>query len=304
MNRYRKAMDQVQFSENIEEQLLEGLTEDKTADSDCGKLKHMIRYAAAGVFICCILCIYGMFHIGSTQQSSNPVLEETGNLPDVKTMREIEADCSEGVYLTDSIEICSGEMIVFHLTFANETDDVYTCTLTGSFSGTDLCYDVGCILSGNYSTILSGGSNSLISESIAVTGQEDCCWCIFNVSAESVFYKGNIELSAGNLLFRTYGDDIVEVNKACTIIIDTSGLSESLTKVCIYNCLTEELLVMENQSEISYKAEAPGTFIIYGITEEGGVISLADYVRIEYDVDVKSGFSPLSIKKISVMDGS
>lgn len=290
MNRYTDAIDRVHFSEDVESRILSSI---KKKDSDFRTRKRDFS-VIAGLLVGCAAAIFiWIVLIDNNQLKSDFIpIENIEEIPYVEKVREIMVTLDENKYSIESLNIESGEMVIFSLNTGFE--EGVKSLLKGEFTGTDLCYNIGYIYEGKYYEIQSDLKESSVTENIFINKTGDYYWCVVNASTEKMLFTGNIQILAKDLLFRDYGSDAIVVNRPCVFVInginfDETEFDETMGGIYVYNHQTQQTTMINYNIDIVYKVNEPGAYTIYTFNREGEIINLKDYVTVEYEADEHSG---------------
>ena len=285
MNRYKNAMDKVHFSEDIETQIVLSI---EKKESGLRTRKRDIS-VIAGLLVGCAaaMLILIMLSDNSRLKSDFISIENAGAIPYVEKVRDITVTWDEGKYCIKSLNIESGEMVIFSLNtgFEGGTKSL----LEGEFTGTDLCYNIGYIYEGKYYEVQGGLKESSVAENIFINKSGDYYWCVVNASTEKMLFTGNIQIMAKNLLFQDYESDVIVVDRSCVFVINGIHFDETIDEIYVYNHQTQQTTMINYNMDMVYKVNEPGAYTVFTVNTEGEIINLKDFVTVEYESDEHSG---------------
>ena len=290
MNRYKNAMDKVHFSEDIESRILLSIEKKesglRTRKRDFSVIAGLLVGCAAAMLILIMLADNGRL------KSDFISIENVEEIPYVEKVQDIMVTLDEGKYSIESLNIESGEMVIFSLNTGFE--EGVKSLLKGEFTGTNLCYNIGYIYEGKYYEIRSDLKESSVTENIFINQTGDYYWCVVNTSTEKMLFTGNIQILAKDLLFRDYGSDAIVVDRPCVFVInginfDETEFDETMRGIYVYNHQTQQTTMINYNMDMVYKVNEPGAYTIYTFNKEGGIINLKDFVTVGYEADEHSG---------------
>ena len=287
MNRYKAAMEQLYFSEDVAEKIY--LSVMSKAASTERKIKYRPAiYAIIGSVAVITICLTG---IDSPSLESEFISEEAiMGIENIETVRDIQMIEGGGNYYIDNVAIEPGEMVIFNTDA--ELQNGEKSILCGNLSGENLCYSVGYIHEGNYNEISGNIELAEVSEAFISSETGKYYWCIMNVSNTTVKFDGNVQIETRNLLHKSFGEDVVVVDGACTLIVNYHG-NEILEEIYVYDHQTQRESKAGYGADTIYKVSVPGAYTVYAITKEGGIINLKEYLTIEYEAVNSSGIISL-----------
>lgn len=289
MNRYKAAMEQLYFPEDVADKIYLSVMSKTTSTER--KIKYWPAiYALVGSMAVITVCLTS---IDSPSLESEFISEEAiMEIENIETVRDIQMIEGGGSYYIDNVVIEPGEMVI--LNTGADLQNGEKSVLCGNLSGENLCYSVGYIHEGNYNEINDNIELTEVSETIISNETGKYYWCVMNVSNTAVKFDGNVQIETRNLLYKSFGEDVVVVDGACTLIINYHG-SEILEEIYVYDHQTQEENKAGYGTDTIYKVSVPGAYTVYAITKEGGIINLKDYLTIEYEAGNTSGIISLTV---------
>lgn len=287
MNRYKAAMEQLYFPEDVADKIYLSVMSKATSTKRKIKYRPAI-YALIGSMA--VITVY-LTSIDSPSLESEFISEEAiMEIEDIEMVRDIQMIEDGEKYYIDNVVIEPGEMVIFN-TGADLQNGEKT-VLYGNLSGENVCYSVGYIYEGNYNEITGNIELAEVSETIISNETGKYYWCVMNVSNTTVKFDGNVQTETRNLLHKSFGEDVVVVDGACTLIVNYHG-NEILEEIYVYDHQTQKENKVGYGADVIYKVSVPGAYTVYAITKEGGIINLKDYLTIEYEAGNTSGIISL-----------
>lgn len=154
-------------------------------------------------------------------------------------------------------------------------------------SGTDVNYDVGYILNGEFVYLQKNITSSSLANNVVAEKSGSFYWCINNISDDVISFSAAMQYGLNDLVYRNYGGDVISVDESCVIrlgAIQSLLPLKEITGIYLYNY--EQKITKEfpaDTENIEYKVEQRGTYSIYALTKGGEIISLNSYVSVEYE---------------------
>ncbi|MBR4083290.1 MAG: hypothetical protein IKK33_03285 [Lachnospiraceae bacterium] len=288
MNRYKSAMDQLCFSEDVNDRIYISVISKNTNATE----RKINRLPIVCVLTGCvaIITIWLSGIVSLVWESEFISKEEIMEVENLETVREIQVLGDGKTYCINNVVIEPGEMVIF----STETDLLSgeESVLYGNLSGENLCYSVGYIHEGNYKELISNIRVSKVSETILSNETGKYYWCVLNVSNTVMIFDGNVQTETRHLIYKNFGEEVVVVDGACTFIINYHG-EAIIEEIYVYNHQTQTENKVGHSTNTIYKVSVPGAYTVYAITKEGGVINLKDYLTIEYEAENSSGILEL-----------
>ena len=318
MNKYKKAMDGIHFSEDIENRIIKAVQDENPIP-----IQKKRRYVPVGIAaVGCTLAV-GFLVLFPSKESADIFLEEdlsstafSSQLEDweevargdgaskngaqgddvqldaaqadaiqtekvqIDMVREIPVILDNGKCSIDALTIMPNEMVVFHVD--NDIEAGEKSILSGNLDGENLCYSVGYLYDGNYCEVLTKATEPGIAENIVIGAAGEYQWCVVNASAQNIVFTGDIQVSVGDLLYRKYGEGTIVVEEACNLIVNYEADDiERIYKVYMFNHQTGQVMGADYSETLLFIADAPGAYTICAVTVDGETINLKEYVRRE-----------------------
>lgn len=288
MNRYKAAMEQLYFPEDVTDKIYLSVMS-KALTSTERKIKYWPAISAL-IGSMAVITIW-LTRIDNLSLESEFISREAiMEIENIEMVRDIQMIEDGENYYIDNVVIEPGEMVIFN-TGANLQNGEKS-VLYGNLSGENLRYSVGYIYEGNFNEISSNVESVEVSETIVSNETGKYYWCVMNVSNTAVKFDGNVQTETRNLLYKSFGEDVVVVDGACTLIINYHG-NEILEEIYVYDHQTQKESKAGYGTDTIYKVSVPGAYTVYAITKEGGIINLKDYLTIEYEAGNTSGIISL-----------
>ena len=201
----------------------------------------------------------------------------------------LELQKKDGLFKLSRHPLKAKEMLIidFNLTVNSNS----TISLQGSMKYADSNYGIGYLLNGTFHDVQKTSMDGTVDCSVTLKESGTFYWCINNTSGNTNYFSGNIQYRPDPPVYRDYGAGAISAEEGCTIQLShIQGLlgDTEITGIFVY-CHEKNMAkeYPEDTDSITFTVPEKGTYSIYAITKQGGLMDLNAYLSVDYPSDYK-----------------
>lgn len=289
---YKKVIDKIQFSEDFEQQVLSNLYQRQKVSHKklCFAKSPMLWIPLCGALIICIACMPHFIqpNMKKPDPSLSAILEEN-EIHGIESIKILELQKKDGLFKLSRHPLKAKEMLIidFNLTVNSNS----TISLQGSMEYADSNYGIGYLLNGTFHDVQKTSMDGTVDCSITLKESGTFYWCINNTSGNTNYFSGNIQYRPDPPVYRDYGAGAISAEEGCTIQLShIQGLlgDTEITGIFVY-CHEKNMAkgYPEDTDSITFTVPEKGTYSIYALTKQGGLMNLNAYLSVDYPSDYK-----------------
>lgn len=295
-NKYKETFDKISFSVDFEQQIIDTIVTDSKISKRKGIINRKVPFllAVCGMMICVIgILAYWNFNLRGIRNKTSG-REEIQKIVRKENVEIVQSEKKDNLFEVKDKSLSPGHMLILDCDMEIFKGD--TTSLQAKVKGTDIDYDVGYILDGDFFYLKKHNASSTLMYHVIAENSGRFYWCINNVSEKSISFSATIQYAMNDLVYRNYGNDVISVDGSCTIRLENIQSLLPLREIkaiYLYNFeqkMTEEF--PKDTENIEYKVEKKGTYSIYALTQNGKMISLNEHVSVYVD-SISNGITNL-----------
>ncbi len=283
-SQYIEAFNEIKLTPNLEAEILKNIFSDNISLSKQKiKKKWFLKYALLASCLCIAIAFIMTYFF--TPELSCDLLSDKSlkSLDGISQIERVSIESSDKTYI-DSLGVKRNTMII--LDNDKTVEEGNKITFAGKVQGDDIDCEIGYILNGDYQNI-NNTDNSNVEISVTAPESGIYYWCILNYSKKEIEFNGSLTMNSNDLVYRNYGDDVIKADINTTFIIHNIGdilESYEVEGIYAYNCATATLFNISSKiTDMEYKAQEAGYYVIYAVTQDGKRIDLNQYVTVEVE---------------------